>query len=54
MNADRLAALGVATPPAMLGLTLTEIDLILRIVLTLVGIATGVASFIYYRKKTPK
>jgi len=51
-DAEMLARAGLALPPTILGLTLTEIDLILRIMLTCVGIASGIAAFIYYRTKT--
>lgn len=51
-NVETLAKTSLALPPAILGITLTEIDLILRIVLTCVGIASGIAALIYYRTKT--
>lgn len=49
---ESLAKTALAAQPVILGLTLTDIDLILRIVLTCVGIASGIAAIIYYRKKT--
>lgn len=51
-NAEALARTALGLQPVILGLTLTELDLVLRIILTCVGIASGIAAFIYYRTKT--
>lgn len=42
-----LGTTGAALPTAWL----TDIDVVLRILLTLIGIATGIYSFMYYRKR---
>lgn len=52
MTPDHLAKTALGAQTVILGLSLTEIDLILRIILTCVGIASGIAAFIYYRKKS--
>lgn len=52
MTHETLAKTALGAPAVILGLSLTEIDLILRIILTCVGIASGIAAFIYYRKKS--
>lgn len=49
---ESLAKAALAAQPVIFGLTLTDIDLILRIVLTCVGIASGIAALRYYRKNT--
>lgn len=54
MNPENLAKAALGIQPVIFGLTLTEIDLLLRIVLTCVGIASGGAASIYYRAKTKR
>lgn len=48
---ETLAKLGVASQPILLGLSLAEIEATLRIASLLVGIAVGVATFIYYVRR---
>lgn len=54
MNGEKLANTALGMQPVILGLTLTDLDLVLRIVLTCVGIASGIAAFIYYRTNTKR
>ncbi len=50
---QHIKAAGAAsiTGASWLGVWLTDIDMILRVILTLVGIATGIYSTLYYRKR---
>lgn len=49
---ETIAKTALGVQPVILGITLTELDLVLRIILTCVGIASGIAAFVYYRKKS--
>lgn len=48
---ETLAKLGVASQPIFLGLSLVEVEATLRIISLLVGIAVGIATFVYYVRR---
>jgi len=52
VSAENLAKTALGLQPAILGISLIELDLVLRIILTCVGIASGISAFVYYRVKS--